>query len=185
MTLRHIAGAAALLLGAAASAQAADWYATGAVGMARWHVKDHPGVTMDKSDTGFKLGAGVQILPTLGVEAGYANLGKTKLSGAGGSGSVKGNGLYLDLIGTALQTGDFSLYGRLGLFHGKVKGEASGITGTATGKSSSTDAKFGFGVGYAIDKNMQLRGEWERYRAKEGDTKGNIDLLSVGLTIGF
>lgn len=185
MTIRQLAGAVALMLGAAAGAQAADVYATGAFGASRMHVNDYPGITMDKSDTGFKLGAGMQILPTLGVEAGYADLGKTKLSGAGGSGSIKANGLYVDVLGTALQQGDFSLYGRLGVFNGKVKGEASGLTGTATGKSSSTKVKYGLGVGYAIDKNMQLRGEWERYRLNVGGVKGDVDLLSLGLTIGF
>ncbi len=176
-----LAAMAAMAILSAAPAQAADLYGGVSVGASRWHINDQPGVAIDKSDTGYKLLLGGQFTPNFGVEGGYVSLGKAKLSGAGGNGDVKGSGWFVDLVGSMPLSANVALFGKLGVFNGKVSGTATGVNTSDRG----TDVKFGFGLSYALSKAVDLRGEWERYRFNLSGDKGDVDLLSVGLTFKF
>lgn len=182
MNSRQLLAAAAVALLSASAAQAADLYGTASLGLSKWHVDDEPGISIDKTDTGVKLGLGAQLTPNFAVEGGYVSLGKAKLTGAGGgSGSVKGTGLFVDLVGSLPVGSDVSLFAKLGVFHGKAKGSAGGVSESDSG----TDAKFGFGASYALSKTTQVRAEWERYRFNLSGDKGDVDLVSVGLNFAF
>lgn len=180
MTLKHITAAAALALLSTTAVQAADFYAGVNLGASRWSVADMPGFTIDKSDTGYKLVLGSQFTPNIGAELGYVSLGTAKFSG-GGTGEIKGSGWFADLVGTLPLTGNLSGFAKLGVFNGKAK--ASGAGGTAS--DSGTDVKYGLGLSYALSKSVDLRGEWERYRFNLSGDKGDVDLLSVGVTVKF
>lgn len=185
MTIQRLMAVAAMALGASLSAQAADLYALGSVGASKWNVDDIAGVNLDKSDTGFKLGLGAQFSPNLAVEGGYATLGKAKLSGPGGSGSIKGNGVFVDLVGLLPLSSEVNAFAKLGVFNGHAKAQATGLAGVVNESDSGTDVKFGLGLSYAVSKTVQVRGEWERYRFKVWGDKGDVDLVSVGVTFGF
>ncbi|MBP6898995.1 MAG: porin family protein [Burkholderiaceae bacterium] len=181
MNHRQLLAATAITLLSATAAQAAELYGTASLGRSDWKVDDEPGISIDKTGTGFKLGLGAQLTPNLAVEGGYVSLGKARLSGAGGSGSVKGQGVFADLVGSLPINSEVALFAKLGVFHGKAKASASGISESDSG----TDAKFGFGASYALSKTTQLRAEWERYRFNLSGDKGDVDLLSVGLNFAF
>ncbi len=186
--------AAAVVLAATASAQAADWYVGGSVGQSRFKdsVGEAPAGTtitdIDRTGTGFKLLLGASLSPNLAVEGGYADLGKASITlrqnGEGGAtvtGDVKGQGYFADVVGKLPVAQNWALFGKLGVFRGKVKVAAGNNSDSDTG----TSYKVGFGAEYALAKNIAVRAEWERYRFKAFNDAGNADLLSVGVTFGF
>lgn len=190
MITRQILVAAALGVAAMAGAQAADFYAGGALGVSSWKVDSEPGVSLDKTDTGLKLVLGAQLSPNFAIEGGYASLGKAKLSGEVGEmrvdGSFKGTGVFVDLVGMMPLATDWTLFGKLGVFNGKAKASGTASSGESGSDSDSgTDVKFGIGIDYALSKTVSIRGEWERYRFKVWDDKGDVDLLSVGVNFRF
>ena len=179
--IQHIAVAALVAAGSMA-AHAADFYVGGSVGTSKAHYEDVPsGFTLDDTDTGFKLYGGAQFTPNFSLEGGYVDLGKATLSTSGVTGSQSGTGFFLDAVGEFPLSKGFSLFGKLGVFHGESKIEALGLSD----KDSGTDVKFGFGGSYAINKNLSVRAEIERFRFNVFDDKGDVDLLSIGLNYRF
>lgn len=162
------------LLGAAA-AHAQGLSVGGSLGSARYKGDDIGGAaTSDRSSSGGKLYGGYSFSPNLGLEAGYARLGTFSSSAA----EVKADGFYADLVGSVPLGNNFSALGRVGVFNGKLD---SNVAGSDRG----TSYKLGAGVQYDIDKNLGVRGEWERYRFDALGTKANADMLSVGLNYRF
>jgi OmpA-OmpF porin, OOP family len=132
------------------------------------------GAETDRSDTGLKLYGGYAFTPNLGVEAGWANLGKFKSS----AGEVKGDGLFVDAVGTLPLGYNFSGLARVGVFNGK-------LDSSLAGSERSTNLKVGAGLQYDIDKNLGVRAEWERYRFKAFGSASNTDFHSVGVNYRF
>ncbi|MDH4390856.1 MAG: porin family protein [Aquabacterium sp.] len=214
--------AVALAAAATTSAQAADWYVGGALGQSRvggslgGAAAGFTVTKFDRTDTGFKLLAGVNLSPNFAVEGGYVGLGKASLtvteddgesaqnSASGNrkvvtahvdvrrpledggnsvsvSGNLKGHGYFVDLVGKLPLAQNWGLFGKVGLFHGKAKVSA----GNESDSDSGTSYKFGVGAEYALTKSVAVRGEWERYRFKVFGDAGNVNLLSVGVTLAF
>jgi OOP family OmpA-OmpF porin len=177
-----------LALCAATSAQAADWYVGGSLGQASFKKVDVPaGVSADTKDTGYKLLVGAQISPNFAVEGGYADLGKLKATGTDGEslvdGNIKNSGLFVDAVGKLPLAADWGVFGKLGLYDSKSK--LGGTFSGADGSNSLLGLKFGVGAEYMVTKTIAVRGEWERSRVKAAGDTANVDLLSVGVTIGF
>jgi OmpA-OmpF porin, OOP family len=179
--------ACALVTSGAALAQNA--YVGGSVGQSRYD-EDCTGFTCDKNDTGFKLFAGYMFNPSFGVEAHYVNLGKLTMSGVVPplgtfSGDVKANGFGVSAVGVVpLQA--FSLFGKVGVTYmdTKISGSIPGI-GSASDSDKATNLNFGLGVGYNFTPNAAARLEWERFRAEYSGEKGDVDLISLGISVRF
>lgn len=147
-------------------------------------------VSIDESDTGFKLLAGYQINRNIAVEAYYANLGTYKFTAATtgptvtGSGEIEVTGIGVDVIGIMPFGGALSGFARVGLFRGESEASftATGPSGTASdsGSDDGTDFKLGVGIQWAIGRNLGLRGEIEYYNFEEA-----ITMLSVGAIFRF
>ena len=169
-TARTLVAAAALT---ALCAQAEGLYVGGSIGASRYS-NDFGGVFTDRSGTGLKLYGGYAISPNFSVEAGVARLGSV----TGAAGEVKGGGLFVDAVGVLPLANNFSLLGRVGVFGGM-------LDSTLVGDDRGTSVKIGAGVQYAIDKNISVRGEWERYRFDALGVKPKADLYSVGVNYRF
>ena len=186
MKVHHVATAVLLSIGAVAAVQAADVYVGASLGASSWKIDEDPTVQVDKNDTGYKLFFGVAFAPAIALEGGYVDLGKAKFSGSLNgntvAGDLSGSGVFLDLVGRAALTSDWSVFGKIGAFNGKAKGT---VTGIGSASDSGTDITYGVGVNYAISKQVSVRGEWERFRFKVFGDKGDVDLLSVGVTYSF
>jgi OmpA-OmpF porin, OOP family len=168
---KALVSAAAL---ATLAAHAEGPYVGGSIGASRYKGPDVGGLDTDRSSTGGKLYGGYGFTPNFAVELGYADLGKASSA----AGSVKGHGLYADLVGTVPITQSLSALGRVGAFNGKSK--------LSTGESDSgTSAKVGLGLQYDFNKQTGVRGEWERYRFKSFGTNTDADLFSVGINHRF
>ncbi len=160
-------------LGLGSLAHAEGLYIGGSAGGSHYKGDDVGALGTDRSSTGVKLFGGYQLTPNLGVEAGYVDFGKFDSA----AGSLKADALYLDAVGRLPLVGPLSAIGRVGLVSGKTDGLG--------GAGRDTNAKLGAGLEYAIDRNLSVRGEWERYRLDTGTGKANTDMYSIGVKYAF
>jgi OOP family OmpA-OmpF porin len=171
MTTRALVSAATLV---ALTAHAEGPYVGGSIGTSKYKGADIGAVATDKSSTGGKIYGGYGFTPNIAVEAGYADLGKFKSA----AGEVKGNGLFVDAVGTVPITQSLSALGRVGAFNGKLKDNLNG-------NSSGTNLKAGLGLQYDFNKQTGVRAEWERYKFKGVNEKPSADLYSIGVNHKF
>jgi OOP family OmpA-OmpF porin len=147
-------------------------------------------VSIDESDTGFKLLAGYQINRNFAIEGYYANLGTYTLSvgttgpAVSGNGELEVTGVGVDALGMIPFGRGFSGFGRVGLFRwdSDFSFRATGPGGTASSSDSDdgTELKFGVGVQWTLTPNIRLRGEVEHYNFDEA-----ITVLSAGIVFRF
>jgi OOP family OmpA-OmpF porin len=178
-------GLAVVLAAMAAGAQAGDFYAGASIGATKWHLDSEISSAFDTKDTGGKLFLGYGFNQNFALEGGYVNLGKAKASGNGASATFKGDGFYTQAVGIAPINSDFSVFGKLGFVVAKVKFDGSAPGLTVSESKTSTQPTFGVGAQYNLSKTIGLRAEWERFRGKIEDSKGDADLLSVGVSFSF
>ncbi|MDP1899990.1 MAG: outer membrane beta-barrel protein [Rubrivivax sp.] len=168
---KTLVAAAAL---AALASHAEGLYVGGSVGASRLSDDVVGGAPADRSGTGLKLYGGYVVNPNFSVEAGVVRLGKVTSA----VGDVKSGGLFVDAVGVWPLSNNFSLLGRVGVFNG-------GLDSSLVGDDRGASVKFGAGAQYAIDKNISVRGEWERYRFDALGVKPDGDLFSLGVNYRF
>jgi len=201
--------ALALISTSLALAQAPGWYVGGNIGRSKATVDNQriadtltygglitTSIHDDDHDTGYKVFGGYQFNRFFALEGGYFNLGKMDftaytLPGGTLNGSLKTQGLNLDLVGILPITPKFSAFARAGVTRAKTSdafsGTASvGVVNPAPGDKQAWNAKAGVGLQYQINETFGLRAELERYRITDAiNIRGDIDLLSAGLVIRF
>jgi len=181
---------------ALAQSQASGWYVGGSIGqMEAKDACDGVGIGCDDKDTAWKIFAGYQINQNFAVEGGYTDLGKVSASGTVGGVSVnaKAEATAWELVGVgSIPVGNsFSLYGKGGFYRGEVDADASaaipGFSASAQESDTNTDLTFGIGAAFAVNRNVSLRAEWQRYKDVGGSDTGesDIDVMSVGLLFRF
>ncbi len=159
-----------------------------------------PGVTTsslteDKRGKSFKLFGGYQMNRYLALEACFFDLGKFGFSSsttpAGTlNGTMKVDGLNLDLVGTMHLSERFSLLGRIGAQNARTRDNFTG-TGAAAGSTQSrsdrgTKIKYGVGMQYEVNPWLMVRAELERYRVANGlGGPGNVNAATLGLVFPF
>jgi len=175
-----------------ALSQDTGWY--GGIGIGQSKFKDScsgvsgPGIACEEKDTAWKIFGGYQFNRNFAGEFGYTDLGKTTLSISGfGSASIGARGFELSGVGMLPVSQQFSVYGRLGLFHWDVDfKDGTGLVGSAS--ASGTDLTYGLGASFSFTKNSALRLEWQKYQ-DVGDTNstgsGDITVIGVGLAVKF
>jgi len=152
-------------------------------------------VTERDSSNGLKLYGGYQFNRNFAVEAGYFNLGKfgftaTTVPPGVLDGSIRLRGVNVDLVGIAPLTDKFSVFGRVGVAHAQTRdsfaGSGAAIAATSNASKRDTNLKVGVGMEYKFTPMMGVRGEFERYRINDAmGSRGNVDMLSVGLVVRF
>ena len=152
-------------------------------------------------DTGWRLFAGYQINQNAAIEGSYVDLGTFTISGSGriagtpvfgnASGSDKANGFSLDAVGTLPVNAPVGLVGRIGVFAWTLDASATasggGISASASDKPKGVSLDFGVGVKYDFDRDIGIRGEFERFTNIGNDTTGksDIDLISASILYRF
>jgi OOP family OmpA-OmpF porin len=169
----------------------------------------------DDRDGAWKLVAGYRFTPWFGVEAHYADLGRSRMSTSllGGDppqpASVVINrrirGIGTDLL-LSLPLGErFSAFGRAGVFHAALDADAT-LAGnivfnpgnpeerSRTASANEVVGTYGLGVDWRFAPRWGLRVEWQRYLdvgkafapGATGTTgEADVDLVSVGATWRF
>lgn len=171
----------AMVTGAQAAEINPNGYLFGSVGQADADLN-----WTDEKDTAFKIGAGVQLNPYVGVEFQYVDLGEAvdKYRDALNSASVSAatDGFGANLVGT-LPMDRFKLFGKVG-YH-KLDTDIKVRINNASGSGSESEwvTSYGVGASFALSPAFEVVAEYERYNdvADEYD----IDLLSAGLRYNF
>lgn len=194
------------LFGSAGQAFAGDFYVAGSIGQSKIlnAVKSeldsdlisggatNLSSTFKDSDTGYKLLAGYQFNPYLGVEGGYIDLGKVKytVTATQGNGSLtwKAKGWLASAVGTLPINDSFGVFAKLTAFRSEVAWTAS-ATGTLDFNESYSGTKlkaaYGVGATYHLNKEVGFRLEYERFD-KLGDVNSdNVELVSAGVVYKF
>jgi OOP family OmpA-OmpF porin len=131
------------------------------------------GVDGGSSGVSGKVFGGYQLNRNFAVEAGVADLGRL----SNDSGTITSHGEYLDAVGLLPLSGDFSLLGSVGLAHVNLN--------TSNGDASGSGLKLGLGGEYALNRNVSLRGEYERYQAAAFGGHPVIGQFTFGVRVGF
>jgi OmpA-OmpF porin, OOP family len=144
-------------------------------------------VSCDDTDTAWKIFGGYQFTPHIAAEIGYTNLGSAQATATGfgiqSTASVEATALDIVAVGSWPVSQAFSLYGKLGVYHGDVSVSGGATGGRAlSGGDSGSDVTFGLGARYDFNRNIAARAEWQRYNGFAGS---DIDVLSLGVLYRF
>ena len=190
-----LAAAMAFCLAQSSFAQNNGWYVGGTIGQSK--VKDFctdcvAGESCDDTDTAWRFLAGYQFNRYFAAELGYHDLGQAKDSAPSiGSADFKANAIELVAVGSWPFTSQFSVYGKGGMYRGETKANFNftpvGL-GTGNIKETNTDLTYGVGLRFDLNRNIALRGEWQRY-TNLGDNatigESDVDVLSLGVLWKF
>lgn len=149
--------ALSVALPAAAQLNMSSVYVGGSLGQAK--AKDSCSGCDDK-DTTWGVFGGYRVNRYVAAELGYHDLGSY--------GPIDANAWELVGVGSWPITDQFSVYGKLGGYRGKFEG--------AGASESNTDLTYGLGLQFDLNKNVGLRGEWQRYPSMGGGAFNNIDV---------
>lgn len=178
MTKHRLLVLAGLLAATFALPASAQFYAGGSLGRSHFTDVCSDGLTKcDDRDTAFNFFAGYQFGRYIGAEVGYRDFGHATLEPGG---SVKSNAFELDAVGSLPLYRSFSVLGRVGVFHGKLKGEGK--------EERNNGGTFGAGVQYDFTPNSAVRVEWQRYLGLGGgdfNDKTDLEVFSFGVVMRF
>jgi OOP family OmpA-OmpF porin len=152
-------------------------YVGGSIGQSKFKFDCGGAPTCDQTDTALRIFLGYQFNPNIAAEIGYADLGKSKVGDPTGSDDVKGSAWDVSAVGLWPLASQFSLLGRLGLFHGETK-----VTGADNFKDTKSGVLWGLGGQFDLNRNLGFRAEWNRYSKMGGSNFGekfNVDVLNV------
>jgi OOP family OmpA-OmpF porin len=165
---------ATLLAGpAGAQTRAPDSGFYGGLGVG--HSDSNLGSAIDSTDTAWKAFGGYQFNRYIAVEGGYIDLGKTATPGA----SFDSKALQASAVGSLPVTPQFAFTGKLGV--AQVKTDVNG------GTDHNFDPTYGLGLRYDINRQIGIRGEWERFRVSGNPLAGksDTDVFSVNAVYRF
>jgi OOP family OmpA-OmpF porin len=192
--------AGASLMSAPVLAQDAGFYIGGGLGQSKWDI-DSSGLsgTTDDKDTAWKIFGGYQVNKYFGVEGGYVDLGNASFTGTLASPippfpagtpvslNLDSKAWFVSVVGTLPISNQFSLLGKIGVSRSDTDATAAvaGLAGSANEKT--TEATYGLGVRFDINKNFGVRAEWDRFRVGGDDVggKGDIDLFTINAIFRF
>ena len=129
---------------------------------------------LDDEDTAFSAFAGYQVNPYFGLEAGYADLGKTEPLGSAGP-ELEADAAYLVAVGTLPFTDRFSGYAKAGYSDWNVDTSIAGVS------DDGNDPTSGLGLQYRFTDAVALRGEDSRFEIDDSE----IDLALVPVRFDF
>lgn len=162
-------------------------------------VKDQAGVILSDIDCptprAWKILAGYQVAPNLGVEGAYIDFGKSSSDGVipvipginnvanPASLTSQATGLAVAGVATAPVTNDVNVFGKAGVMKWEKEMTATvqslGVNATTITQKSKTDGvdlSLGAGAEYKINDNWGVRGELEHFDGL------NANLYSIGAT---
>ena len=145
------------------------------------------GFDISKSDTAFQLTTGYRYTPNVGIELGYANLGKAEISADGDSVSAKPQVLHLAVTGNYNLTPEFAFTGKLGLAHTSTKVSAKSGSMSASETESENSLMVGVGMSYKVAPGVDVIAEYQDFgkivKGDGADLKAHV--VSVGVRYSF
>jgi len=180
-TTRLIVIAAAMVAGGLQAAQAqssasSPLYGSLSLGAPLWRDNVNS-VPTDEHGLAGKLALGYSFTPNFSLEGGALNLGRINDSSTGAS--VHAHGVFVDAVGTWAIAPQWSVLGRAGLVN-------AGFTSNDGTHDRGTGLRAGLGLQYELNRNVALRGEYERnHLNKVLGGNPDVDQFSLGVKVGF
>lgn len=176
MNRKLAAALAVITMAGSASALAEGWYAGLSVGRTDADIRaDQLGLTrsaVDKKDWSYGARVGYDINNIVGLEAAYYDLGRYgfggDVNGIPVNGEAKLRSMSASVVGNLPINETISAYGKVGYARTKVRG----------GEDNS-EAVYGVGAKWMVDKGWGLFAEWNRYQ----DSK--VDNAMIGALVRF
>jgi OmpA-OmpF porin, OOP family len=145
----------------------------------------------DDKGTGYKVFAGLQLIPLTAVEVGYIDFGKAQasgtLSGSSASPQLSANATYLAFVLRATFFERLTVYGKAGADYWQTTGSMGTSLGTSQ-SANGTSYMYGVGASFRIIGPLGVIAEAERYQnVGDQSTTGqaNINAFSLGLVLRF
>lgn len=145
------------------------------------------GISCDDTDMSWKILGGYRVNKNFAAELGFIKFGEVKATGPAGTVSAELHAFDLVGVGVLPLADRFSVYGKLGLYHGTVDAVVRTITVNENVSDDATDLTYGFGVAFDVTRQVTLRAEWQKYNDIGGNNTGkdDIDLISLGVLFRF
>lgn len=143
--------------------------------------------SLDEKDTAFKVGAGVQLNPFVGIEFQWTDLGETTYKEAGFKEHVSIDGYGVNLVGT-LPLERFKLFGKVGYHKLEMEVEFSDdFWGSFSQSEKDWITSYGVGATFAVTPQFEIAVEYERFDdvADKFDVNVDVDFASLGLRYNF
>ena len=184
--------ALALLVIGAPAANAGGWYVGGSLGQTSADLgsldpgSGVSGVSIDDSDTGFKVMGGYNIMKFISVEAAFVDVGQVSVDGTvpgiGTSVSAEADGVSVEAMGIFPFAQKFEVFAKAGVYRwdGDISATVAG-TPVLNASDDGTDPTFGVGFGWNAMSRGQVRLEAERYSVDDLD----VDMYSAGFAFRF
>ena len=166
------------------AAQAADTYVGADVGRGNQKLTVEGVGSLKDNATAFKVYGGYEFNANFGIEAGYADLGKSSVGGNGMTITANPHSLYLAATGTMPLAERFALTGKIGV--AKTRTDVT-ATGASDDHTNQTSLMFGVGTSYAVTPTVMAVVEYENF-GKVIDQDGvnlKANTLSVGVRFKF
>jgi OmpA-OmpF porin, OOP family len=126
--------------------------------------------TSDKKDTGFKIYGGGKFRDWLGLEVAYMNFGKAKIAPVG---EEKAQSLNVQAVLGLPLGGSSSIFAKGGAAYTRSEVFGAHVNGW--------EPSYGAGAAIGLNRNWQVRVDWDRVRFEVPNGKDNVDLVSAGL----
>lgn len=178
--------AAAFAVAALPAVSSEGFYVGGAFGQTSTDIGGSaPGVSIDDSDTGYKVFGGYSFFQNFAVEAGYVDVGGTSVdftSPTPSSITTDADGFSFEAVGVLPLGESFDVFAKAGLYMWDATASSTlGGFGTFSGSDDGTDPTYGLGFGWRVSDNGKLRFEADRYELDTID----VDTYSVGYAHSF
>ena len=177
---RLLAAAALAAAGfaAPAAAQLSSSAVYAGVQYGRMHYKDlcPVGAACDTRSNAGGFFAGIQFNRYVAIEGAFQDLGHASIAGS----NIKASAVEADVVVNLPIYRAFSLLGRVGAFHARIKGDI--------GSDNKNGATFGAGGQIDFTPQFAARLEWQRHPKLGGDSFGSktdVDSISLGALIRF
>ena len=187
--MRRLATVLAVVSGlAAVPALSQEWYVGAGLGRGNLNIsgQDLTGLSdasVNDSDTTYTLRGGYRFHPNFAVELGYYDLGSYGFSGTLGStavsGTAKAKSYGISLVAIAPLSPAFDIYGRLGWAESELKVNASTTLVNANSSDRQSEATYGVGARWNLNKNVGIFAEWMKNDQIE------VDSYLVGVDFRF
>lgn len=166
------------------AAQAQDTYVGANIGRSEQKLTIDGFGSLKDHDTSFKVYGGYQFNENFGIEGGYADLGKMKLTSGAATASANPRSLYVAATGTMPLAERFALTGKIGAARSRT---TLSLTGEADDKMSHSGLMFGVGTSYAITPTVLAVVEYENFGKVIDEDGGSLkaSVLSVGVRVKF
>lgn len=135
------------------------------------------GVSVDDSDTGYKVFAGYNFNANFAVEGFYADLGEISATDGVDKISVDVDSLGVALLGKLPVGEKAEVFAKVGY---QIWDAEMSENGTKIADDDGSDVMYGIGAAYNIN-NVSIRAEYERFALDDED----VNLLSVGVAYNF